>query len=156
MMDSEPAIAPASPPDTGASSICTDCRARRAAQARAVDGEIVLWSITREPGASPSAAPPAPNSTCSTSASAVTMVISASQCAASAVGESNAAAPSPTSGAMLAGRRACTATGNPARSRFRAIGRPITPRPITPTRILGRASALPSFPRVRSTVYFFP
>jgi hypothetical protein len=67
MMVSVPAIAPGSPPDTGASSASTPRADRRAAIDCAAAGAIVLMSMWMWPGAAPSATPSGPSVTCSTS-----------------------------------------------------------------------------------------
>ena len=56
MIDSVPAFAPTSPPETGASSIATSFDARRSANERVAIGSIVLMSIRRM-----AAAPPPPD-----------------------------------------------------------------------------------------------
>ncbi len=67
MMVSVPAIAPGSPPDTGASSATMPRSARRAAMDCAAAGAMVLMSMWMWPAAAPSATPSVPSVTCSTS-----------------------------------------------------------------------------------------
>jgi hypothetical protein len=62
-----PAIAPPSPPETGASSIATSCAAARSASARAARGAMVLVSITSSPGDAPARMPSGAVTTASTS-----------------------------------------------------------------------------------------
>ena len=60
MIESVPAIAPLSPPLTGASSMSAPAAAARSASSRAVDGAIELMSIASQPGRSASNAPSVP------------------------------------------------------------------------------------------------
>ena len=61
MIESVPAIAPLSPPLTGASSISAPPAAARSASSRAVEGAIELMSIASQPGRSASKAPSGPS-----------------------------------------------------------------------------------------------
>src|SRR5262245_18146234 len=135
MIDSVPAIAPCSPPDTGASRKPTPAAAQRAASVRAVSGAIVLVSITTRPRAAPVRTPSGPVTTSSTSGPSGRQVTTASAAAATAAGVSAARAPSSTRGSTRARRLPWTTTSWPALSRLRAMGAPMMPRPITPTRM---------------------
>ena len=82
-------------------------------------------STTSEPAAAPSATPSGPNSTASTSGVFGSIVIVTSDAPATSAGEEARAAPSDTSSSTGGAERECTVSGNPAASRFRAIGLPI-------------------------------
>ena len=116
MIESVPAFAPVSPPETGASSSCTPRSDSRAPISRVTDGLIVLMSITTAPAASPpiaarSASPPGPStSTSRTSPLSVTIVTSTSDASATARGDSAATAPS------------AVQASTPARLRFQTVG----------------------------------
>ncbi len=60
MIDRVPAIAPLSPPLTGASSIAAPAAAARAAISRATRGEMELMSMASQPGRAASSAPSTP------------------------------------------------------------------------------------------------
>ena len=136
MIVSVAASAPAGPPVTGASSIRT-CFAPSAAAIRTVAcGAIVLMSMTVKPGFAPARTPSGPSSTSSTSEVAVTIVMTTSECDASSAAVEEKEAPASSSGAARSGRRAYTRSGYPASSRWSAIGRPITPRPMNPIFII--------------------
>src|SRR5258708_7873943 len=78
IMESVPAIAPLSPPLTGASSVAIPRSANRSARVRVATGELVLISMTTSPPCAPSITPSVPNSTPSTSAVPGTIVITTS------------------------------------------------------------------------------
>ncbi len=134
MIASVAASAPAVPPDTGASRCSIPRASSRAAMSRVATGEMVAMSTTIVPGCAPSTMPFAPSATASLSALAMTMVKTTSASAATSAGEPQARAPASTCGCIASGRRAHTASGCPARRRCSAIGRPMAPRPIQPTR----------------------
>src|SRR5262245_2715333 len=138
MIESVPASAPTWPPETGASSIETPFSPSRSANDRVAIGSIVLMSITSEPGAAPSAAPSAPSSTRSTSGVSGSIVTITSEARATSAGLEAHEAPSATSASTGGAGRECTGSGNPADSRWRAIGAPMTPRPTNPTRSVTR------------------
>eukprot|EP00967_Tisochrysis_lutea_P143960 scaffold268208_cov37-Tisochrysis_lutea.AAC.1 len=79
-MESVAALAPMSPPETGASSAATPCTAAHAATVRASDGVEVVISISIAPGLSPANTPVGPRMTSSTSDGAPTMVKTTSAC----------------------------------------------------------------------------
>ena len=140
------------PPETGASSMSTPRSPSAAAIVRVTDGSIVLVSIATRPDCAPASTPSLPSSTCSTSAVPVSIVKTASHAAASAAGRWSA------SGAPLDERRGGVGAGGAqtvsswrARSRLSAIGRPMAPRPMKPTRI-GWSVPLPDVSRRASTV----
>jgi hypothetical protein len=54
MIASVAAMAPCSPPETGASSMSTPCSDKRCASERAISGAMVLMSTRIEPAANPS------------------------------------------------------------------------------------------------------
>ena len=99
------------------------------------DGETVEQSTTRPPLARPSATPPGPSSTCSRSGVSETHVSTASAPFAASAGVAARAAPSAASGSSRSRVRLCTVTSCPASIRWRAIGAPIVPSPITATRM---------------------
>jgi len=101
-------------------------------------GSIVLMSITSEPAVAPSANPASPNSTSSTSGVSGTIVMTTSDADAASAGVEARAAPSATSASTGGAERECTVSGCPAASRCRAIGAPITPSPMKPTRSVTR------------------
>ncbi len=129
-----PAMAPASPPETGASSQEAPSDAARSASLRVTAGEIVDMSATISPGRAPLSTPSGPIATCSTSGESGTMVTTISDWAATSAGLAPARAPACRSSSTFARVRLCTVTSNPALRRFRAIGVPMMPSPTSPTR----------------------
>src|SRR5262245_54592599 len=91
--------------------------------------------MTTLPGRTPSTTPAAPRITVRMSAGPGTQTHTTSQCAATSRGESAQTAPRSSSGAAAAGRRSWTTRGNPAWRTKPAIGAPMLPRPMNPTRI---------------------
>src|ERR1700689_3606568 len=85
------------------------------------------------PRRNPSIAPCAPHSTSSSAGGSLTIVISTSAAAAVSRGFPANFAPSLTSSSARAAVRFHTTSGNPACSKLRPIGLPITPNPINPT-----------------------
>ena len=129
MMVSVPAMAPDSPPETGASSITTPRACSPAAISRAAAGAMVLMSTYTSPGRAPSA------TACATSATwgaSGTQEKTTSDAAATSAMLPRASAPAATTGASDAARRAHTLSAKPALRRLSAMGRPIRPRPINP------------------------
>ena len=106
MIDSVPDCAAFTPPETGQSSMSMPCSARRAAKPRVAAAEIVPWSITMVPGVALSTTPPGPNSTCSTSAVAVTLVNTTAAPSAASAGVLQADAPRAAKGCIASARRA--------------------------------------------------
>jgi len=131
-MERVPAIAPLSPPETGASSISMSFWARVVARRRVVEAAMLLMSMTKLPALAPCMRPLSPKMICSTSGVSETIVIIMSVCSATALGEVQAVAPACVNGCVISGRRACTQSAWPAWRRLRAIGRPMMPRPIKP------------------------
>jgi hypothetical protein len=103
--------------------------ARRAASERVTTGEMVLMSTITDPRAAPSATPPGPKITCSTSGVSDTMVKITSDPRAASAGDAHAVAPASLSGCMDSGRRAFTRSAWPPLRRFKAMGRPMMPSP---------------------------
>ena len=130
MKTSSPFSAPQVPPVTGASRKSMPRSAHRAASRRASSGETVLESMNRLPRFSASSAPCAPNITSSSAGGSLTMVISTSTCAASSRGFAASFAPSRTRSSAFDFVRFHTTSGNPAFSKLRPMGLPISPSPI--------------------------
>src|SRR5581483_9926780 len=118
-------------PETGASSRRTPCSSASRASSVAAVGPIVLISTTTDPGRRAERSPLA-DSTSRTASPSVSIVTTTSA-PASAEGAGTATAPSSTSGSAREAVRFQTTSGKPARRTFRAIGRPIRPRPAKPT-----------------------
>ena len=134
MMESRASIAPTSPPETGASRVRTPFAPARSLTRRSTSGEMVLMSIHSCPAFAPSIAPSLPKSTASTSGEFVTMMTSTSTSRARSRGVAAAFAPSFARASAFARVRFHTVRGKPAFRRFRAIGEPMIPSPMTPTR----------------------
>ena len=96
--------APSEPPETGASAKSTPCSASRAAMSRVAPGAIVEQSITSWPGRAPSASPPGPNRTASTSGVSETHSRTTSLAAPRPPGVAASVAPASTSSAARPGR----------------------------------------------------
>ena len=135
MMVSVPAMAPGSPPDTGASSATTPRSDRRAAIDCAAAGAMVLMSMWMWPALAPSATPSAPSVTCSTSGASATMLIVIDARRATSAALAQSPAPASSSGCIDSRRRLHTCTRWPALMRLRAMGRPMRPSPMNPTSI---------------------
>ena len=73
MIDSDPLRAPTSPPDTGASSVCTPREAATSAISTAKEGALVVMSTSTAPGRAPPRAPAGPSTTSRTSLGKPTM-----------------------------------------------------------------------------------
>ncbi len=134
MMDSDALMAPISPPLTGASSISAPRALASAAISRAVAGAMVLMSTMTMPGRSWSNTPCGPASTCRTSGESGTIVITTSVRAATSAGVAASVAPAWTSASTGARLRLCTTSEKPPLMRLSAMGRPMRPRPMNPTR----------------------
>src|SRR5215472_7669288 len=141
MMDSVPASAPGGPPLTGASRHSTPPAAAAAPRRRVTSGDIVDMSIQVVPGAAPASRPCSPATTASTSGLSVTIVMTMSERSAASAGVAACSAPSATSGAAFAAVRLWTVSRKPALSTLRAIGRPMSPSPTNPTRVLPGSAA---------------
>src|SRR3990170_6048473 len=134
------------PADTGASSRSAPTSAQRSARATKAEGSCVPMSTTISPARAPARSPRGPSSTASTSAVSGTMTITTSDVAATSAGSPAARAPATTSSSTGPGERDWTTSGNPARRMLRAIGRPMMPRPMNPTRTGPGADAAMSSP----------
>mmetsp|Transcript_1892 Transcript_1892/g.5597 ORF Transcript_1892/g.5597 Transcript_1892/m.5597 type:complete len:261 (+) Transcript_1892:388-1170(+) len=134
MKASVAASAPTAPPDTGASTYAQPPASALAASARAVGGSMVEQSTISVSG-------PQSGSAASTTALtwspfwSMVKIVPPSHCCASAAGDAAAAAPSGT----LLRSKSCATTDAPAFTKFRAIGRPMFPRPTKPTRAAAAA-----------------
>ena len=106
MIVSVPASAPAGPPVTGASSMRIFFAPSVAAIRWVAWGAIVLMSMTVVPGLAAAITPLSPSSTCSTSAVAVTTVMTIWDREASSRGLPASDAPAVTSGVAASGRLA--------------------------------------------------
>src|SRR4051794_16860858 len=135
MISRSPSPARATPPDTGASTTSTSAARRRSAQACTCAGPTVAVIRTVAPGVRAEAASPAPNSTSSTSAGVATVRTRTSAAAAPAT-VSTRDPPS----AVRPGSTSNPATSCPARATLAAIGAPMAPRPIHPTRVMRSVS----------------
>src|SRR3990172_3730724 len=132
MIESVASLAPPSPPDTGASSRSAPTSAQRSARATKAEGSCVPMSTTISPARAPARSPRGPSSTAST--------------AARSAGSRAARAPATTSFFTGPSERYWTTSGNPAHRMLRAIGRPMMPRPMNPTRTGPGADAAMSSP----------
>ena len=132
MIDSAPSIAPFSPPDTGASSIATPLASSALPTFWETIGEIVDMSMKTRPRRAPSTMPFGPSATCSTSGELGSIVMSTSHCAATSLGDPAALAPASTISSTGPRLRLWTTSECPALRRFRAMGRPMIPRPMNP------------------------
>src|SRR6516225_6309626 len=132
MIVSEAALAPTSPPETGASRYSQPSAVMRRAKSLVAIGEMELMSTTILPGVSPSATPLLPNSAASTCGVSGTMVITTSELAATSLPDAQTFAPPPVSSSGTL-PRSKTESACPPFSRCPAMGRPMIPRPINPT-----------------------
>ena len=132
MMASVPAIAPGSPPLTGASSISTPFSAQVAAIRWDTKGAMELMSIITEPLLAPSNTPSGPRMTFSESAESGSMVMMVSLAAATSLLEDAPVAPSVTTSSWLLPTMSYTVREYPALSRLRAMGFPMIPSPMNP------------------------
>ena len=129
MIDSTASIAPASPPETGASRVRTPFSRAALPTLMEVCGVIEDMSITRVPAPTFSRTPPSPRMTASTCGSAGTMVMTTS---ASFTASAMLAAPWPpaaTTVSIEAWERSKPVTWWPALTRLTAMGLPMMPRP---------------------------
>ena len=130
-MVSSPASARGVLPMTG-ESISSTSSGRRFRTRRTAAGPMVDISTTSVPGDIPATAPSSRNSTSSTAAPSVSMVITnPAPCAASA-GDPATAAPARASGSVRSRVRFHTVTSCPAPTSRPAMGRPIEPVPRNP------------------------
>ncbi len=140
MIDSVPALAPTSPPLTGASSMRKPFAATVSWILRTAAGAIVLMSISSVPGFAAVQTPSGPSSTASTSGESGTIVTTTSLARPTSAGEAATVAPSAARASMAGRLRLNTVTAKPAFSRFEAMGLPIRPSPITPTVCMRRVT----------------
>ena len=125
-----PALAPPTPPETGASRNGICLASACSATPRAVSGEMVDESITKVPSGRDASKPSSPRYTASTCLPAGSMVITHSAPLAASWAVSAVFAPSETSAATASFDRSNTVTSCPAFTRLLAIGPPMLPRPI--------------------------
>ena len=88
MIDSRASRAPTSPPETGASTLCTPIFLAASAISTASDGSLVVMSTSDRARRLPASAPSGPRITVRTSAGKPTMVKTTSDSSATALGES--------------------------------------------------------------------
>ncbi len=136
MMDSVAALAPASPPDTGASIIRRPLSTACAASAVVTSGRIEEKSMMSVPGLAFSNTPPSPASTSCTSGESGTMTATTSASLTASATESAPLPPAATSAATFSGLRLYPTTSNPAVTRWPAIGPPMMPRPMKATVVM--------------------
>src|SRR4051794_3988413 len=135
MISRSPSPARATPPDTGASTTSTSPARRRSAQACTGAGPTVAVISTVAPGLNAEAASPSPNSTSSTWPGVATMSTRTSAAAAPAT-----VATRDTPSGVRPGSTSNATTPCPARATLAAIGAPMAPRPIQPTRVIPSVS----------------
>jgi len=135
MIESDPALAPTSPPDTGASSANTLPAWACSAILSARLGVEVVMSTSTPPGLSEARTPSCPRVTDSTSEGAPTMVNTMSAPAAASFGEAQSLAPADTRSSHLEAVRLYTLQLWPPSRRWRHMCFPMTPTPTHATRI---------------------
>src|SRR5436305_388743 len=134
---SRPSSAAGAPPDSGASTQPMPQASRNRAAIDAVRPASMLDISTSSAASEPAAATPsAPNTACSTIAALLRLVTTNSAAPAAARGLSTGRPPRSASAAARAGSRSQRKTSAPVSIRRAAIADPITPTPITATRIL--------------------
>ena len=136
--------APATPPDTGASSMVTPSSAARRASARTTSGEFVERSTITVPGRAPTRRPSLPVTTSSTSAGPGRETNTTAASPATAAGVSAQPAPSSRRFWALSRRRSWIVSERPACSRLAAIGLPMFPVPMKPMGASGSITTIPS------------
>src|SRR5262252_10257256 len=102
---------------------------------------MVLISITASPAPPPSATPPGPRMTASTSVELGRMVRTTSLACATSLGDAADFAPTVTRTSTRSLTTSYTVRGNPCFSTFLAMGPPMSPRPMKPTRFMPPRSA---------------
>ena len=150
MMERVAFMAPVSPPLTGASMNWTPAFWSFLPISMLTLGEIVLMSATisaaRRVGASESlrasTIPSEPQQTSATSGELGSMVMTRSLLAPTSQGVFAATAPCATSSSTGAGLLLLTVSAKPAFSRLRAMGLPMTPRPMNPIRRMGGSAMI--------------
>ena len=136
MIVSVAAVAPLTPPDTGASTSAQPaCETFSASACTAAGGQVAI-STTSAPGGSAASAPP-PISTASACAALTTIRISTSAPLAASAADAAAWPPSRDSASSASPRMSKPCTRNCFATRLRAMGSPIAPRPTNPTVVMG-------------------
>ena len=130
MIARTPLTAPASPPLTGASRLRRPCPASFSAIERAAAGLMVLMSMNRVASDDRSTWPSSANRTASTSGASGSMVTTKSGSRGRSARSSTTVSPSLRARLREASVRVKAVTSKPAATRFWAIGRPITPKPM--------------------------
>ena len=130
MMDSTALRAPASPPETGASSIRKPFSRACSARAAVTSGRMLEKSMTRVPGSACSKTPPSPARTPSTSGESGTITATTSAPLTASAIEPAARPPASTSGWSRSGERLTPQTSKPAFCRWTDMGWPMMPRPM--------------------------
>jgi hypothetical protein len=126
MMESVPSMTPASPPETGASSMEAPRSLTFSESSSVTTGEMVLMSTSSEPCWMPSSTPPSPATTSLTWGESGSRVMITSLAATSVP-------PSEASSLAFSVVRLYRISSCPASMRFFAIGRPMIPSPMKPT-----------------------
>ena len=136
MMSSVASRAKMTPPITGASTTSMPRGLNASASERVAVGSQVLMSITTAPLARPAAmqfSVPSPSTTCRTTLSSGSIVITASAPCAASTSDAALFPPCRATNACIApGRMSCTVTSNPFLTRCPAIGAPMFPIPTKP------------------------
>src|SRR5438552_3865482 len=130
------ACAPATPPETGASSIARPLLSAAPATARAVSTSIVEQSISKVPGTALATTPSSPRYTSRTSWPLGSIVIITSAIAQTRAREPGMLPPAAPKFSTAVSLTSSPLTEWPALSRLRAIGKPMLPRPTKPIRAI--------------------
>ena len=131
---SSPVAAAEGPPETPQSTTATPAAAADAATLARAAGEMVLTITSTVPGAAALRTPSSPLVTLRTWASLTTATTTTSHCAASSAGLEVVVAWS-AKAASGSSRTSHTTSGSPAPAHDAATPRPMSPSPITPTRV---------------------
>jgi hypothetical protein len=135
MIDRVPAMAPTSPPETGASIKSTPATAKSSPIWRAAAGAMVLMSTATRPGSAALATAHDLGHVGRIGHHGNDQFVTACR-----VSRTGAMAPASSKGCIDSARRAQTVTVWPPLMRLCAIGRPMMPRPINPIFMLNSAS----------------
>src|SRR6478672_397014 len=136
MKVSVPASAPATPPDTGASTMGQPFAFASIATSRAVSGSMVEESMSGVPGAAPFNTPYSPRYTERTWGEEGSIVITSSTPRAHSAAEVATSQPSFSSLFTSSEATSCTLSLCPCFRRLRAMGLPMCPKPMNPIFIL--------------------
>ena len=136
MIDSAAFLAPASPPDTGASSIRKPRSFACFASSAVTSGRIEEKSMINVPGLALSNTPPSPASTSRTWGESGTMTATMSASRTASAIDAAPFPPAATSASILAWLRSLPTTSNPAAARWPAIGPPMMPKPMKATVVI--------------------